>query len=181
MTDTSGDFEYFSDGIVDLEEYLLSKEIYWNLPGLPRLTIGNLLLTRIRLLNALNDLETLEKVRQLNIILDEVKSKWRAAWENKIKAEIGSRIKLWSNYLADYQSDPEEYYQAYSEEVRWRVIVELLSKEVSGNFKEKSLLKSLDGELQTVFIPGSFIWSTRSSKDLPSDEFWFLYGRLHGR
>lgn len=178
MTDTTADLEYFSEGVNDLEEYLLSKEIYWNLPGMPRLTVGNLLLTRIRLLNKLSDLEDLEKLRQLYSKLEDIKTKWKAAWEFKIKAEIGSRITLWSNYLADYQSDPEEYSRAFSEEVRWRVIIQLLSNEVSGNFKENSLLKSLDGKLKSILIPGPFIWSTLSLKDFPSDEFWFLYGRL---
>jgi hypothetical protein len=181
MKDTSSDLEFYLDGVGDLEEYLLSKEIYWNLPGLPRLTIGNLLLTRIRLINGINNLEDLEKVKQFTVRLEKIRAKWKFAWENKIKAEIGSRITLWENYLADYQSDPVEYSQAYYEEVRWRVIIQLLSNELSGNFKEDIVLKNLDEKLRIMFIPGSFIWSNQWLKDYPSDEFWFLYGQLHGR
>ena len=50
MSEKNIDPDFFNQGIAELEENLLSKEIYWNLPGLPRLSISGLLLIMVKLL-----------------------------------------------------------------------------------------------------------------------------------
>src|SRR3989339_1254274 len=99
MTEINKDLDYFQKGIYDLEEYLLSTELYWNLPGLSRLTMGGLLLAKVRLQESklLPDQQLLfqELIREL----ETATIKWRVAWENKIFREIGSRLTLWQNYL----------------------------------------------------------------------------------
>ncbi|HBG74385.1 MAG: hypothetical protein A2X25_13780 [Chloroflexi bacterium GWB2_49_20] len=179
MTEINKDLDYFQKGIYDLEEYLLSTELYWNLPGLSRLTMGGLLLAKVRLQESklLPDQQLLfqELIREL----ETATIKWRVAWENKIFREIGSRLTLWQNYLIDYWSTPDEFADAYPREVRWRVMLQLLSDEVSGNFKERILLAALDERLRSSFLRGDFIWTENLATILPESKYWYLYGNLH--
>jgi hypothetical protein len=110
-----------------------------------------------------------------------IKINWRVALENKIFHEIGTRLFLWQNYLNDYFNDPYEFSDAYVGEVRWRVMLQLLSNEVSGNFKERYLLDTSDEKIRIKIIPGEFIWSDYLTSNLPASEFWFLYGYLPSR
>jgi hypothetical protein len=181
MTDINKDLDYFQKGIEDLEEYLLSTELYWNIPGLSRLTVGGLLLAKIRLQESLLSSDDLHLFQRLVRKLEVATTKWRVAWENKIFREIGSRLTLWQNYLMDYWNTPDDFADVYPREVRWRVMLQLLSDEVSGNFKERRVLDALDVRLQSSFIPGDFIWDEKLITILPAPIYWYLYGNLRAR
>jgi hypothetical protein len=82
--DIISDLNYLDKGIQDLEEYLLSTELYWNLPGLSSLTVGGLLLTKARLQGIGLQDENLAQFKELEGNLAALAWKWRVAWENKI-------------------------------------------------------------------------------------------------
>jgi hypothetical protein len=176
MTHFDDDLAYFKQGLENLEEYLLSQEVYWNLPGLPSLTLGGMLLTQVRLQEDQLTPEKQEVVQSNVQQLETIKLKWRVAWENKTLREIPSRLILWKNFLMDHWDGCNESADVYSQEVRWRVMLQLLINEVAGVYKEKAAIELLDNRLRLSFEPGDFIWSVNLQKKFSSPEYWFLYG-----
>ena len=169
MPKPSEDQKYLEAALSELKDYLLSDTLFYPLMGnLPRLTIGGLLLAQKRL-----DVENLGT--HLDPKLAAVKNKWRAAWAKKAAQELDARLNLWRNYLNDYRANPEAHAENYQYEIRWRVMVELLTKEVDQIPEE---ISALDGLLRTKFILGEFVWEENLQSQFPQDEFWFLYGRL---
>lgn len=160
---------YFQTSLPELKNYLLSDILYYPLLGnLPRLTIGGLLLAQKRL--KAENLGT-----QLNPKLATIKSTWYSAWTKKSTRELEARLRLWRNYLNDYQNAPAEYAADYKHEVHLRVMLALLSAEVDQIPAEITILDQL---LRTKFISDKFIWDESLKKQFPKDDFWFLYGRL---
>jgi hypothetical protein len=172
------DLKYFTIGVSNLEEYLLSDELFWNLPGLSMLTLGGLFLAKARLESATLSSGDLVKFSEALKQIELISLKWRVALENKVQREITSRLNLWQNYLADYWNSPDEFGESYGREVRWRVMLQLLMDAVSGNFKEKNILKALDDRVKFSFQPGEFIWPEELSDKFNKQSYWFLYGNL---
>ena len=171
-----GDTAYLQAGVPELKEYLLSREIYWPItaPGhdLPRLTLGGLLLALVRL-SACG-----QAVEGLRMRLDAVRSSWRVAWENKAHREFQARLRLWKNYLVDYQYAPEAHAEAYPYEVRYRVMLHLLDIELPAHPGEWQALVQLDNLLQKALVPAPFIWEADLKEAFPSEVYWYLYGKL---
>jgi hypothetical protein len=169
---------FFETGVQELVDYLLSDELYWTITNrnvsLPRLTIGGLLLARA-CLQAWEELAGLSPVEDR---MESIRAKWRAAWEKKAASELHARFDLWRNYLSDYRRAPEEQAEAYPQEVRWRVILQLLLDELATPPPEQDSLSQLDRSLQAAFVPGKFIWESRLVSTFPRGKFWFLYGSL---
>ena len=176
MTSTELDRAYLEAGIPELEDYLLSNELYWPITArgydLPRLTIGGLLLAKTRL-EARG-----ERIEDLSTQLDAVRSKWRVAWETKAGREFQSRFGLWGNYLRDYRQNPEGQADAYPHEVRNRAILELLQTELPDELPEHEALSPLDGAVRSSLLPGDFVWEQDVQSGFPRGEYWFLYGTL---
>ncbi len=170
------DVLYLKAALEELEPYLLSTELYWPLghPSLPRLTLGNLLLTRLRL-KARGLLSTAAEAQ-----LEEQRYRWRVAWEKKARQEFRSRLRLWQNYLEDYSETPCAWASNYPQEVRHRAILELLQADMATPLPETLLLKQLDDRLHAVFIPGPFLWEADLQAVFPKETWWYLYGKLKG-
>ena len=177
MTSVEQDKAYLETGIPELGDYLLSKELYWPISArgysLPRLTIGGILLAQARLE------ARRERIEFLVSQLDGVRSKWRVAWETKAGREIEARMRLWSNYLADYRHNPENHADAYPHEVRYRVMMQLLLAELSTSPAEQEGLPQLDSVLRASLSPGDFIWEADLQPGFPREIYWFLYGKLN--
>ena len=176
MTFAEHDKAFLEAGIPELGDYLLSKELYWPISArgssLPRLTIGGLLLAQARL-EARG-----ERIESLVAQLDGVRSKWRVAWETKAGREVGARMRLWSNYLAEYRHNPENHADAYPHEVRYRVMLHLLSAELPKPPAESESLSQLDDMLRARLIAGDFIWEAELRAGFPRAVYWYLYGKL---
>jgi len=176
MSSAEKDRAYLEAGIPQLEDYLLSDELYWPITArgydLPRLTVGGTLLAKARLVARGERIEAL--VAQLNA----VRSKWRVAWEKKAGREVQSRFGLWSNYLTDYRQNPEGHADAYPHEVHNRVMLKLLLAELRAASSEQEALIQLDSVLRASFSPGNFIWETDLQSEFPREAYWFLYGKL---
>lgn len=181
------DIRYLEAGTELLEKYLLSKEIYWPIgasappgePDLPRLTLGGLLLALARAHATARTADQEEQVFRLETRLNEIITKWRVAWEQKVAQEFRSRINLWRDYLEEYRQNPEGNADRYSYEVQRRVMLDLL-KDESANIQpaDRELLSALDQLLRAVLMPGEFVWDQNLAPGFPRDRFWYLYGRL---
>ena len=176
MITAEKDKAYLEAGIPELGDYLLSKELYWPIStrgfDLPRLTIGGILLALARL-EARG-----ERIESLVAQLDGVHSRWRVAWETKAGREVEARMRLWSNYLADYHQNPEQHADAYPHEVSFRVMLHLLVAELPAPPPEQEALSQLDGMLRTNLEASDFIWESDLDAGFPREVYWFLYGKL---
>ena len=162
MSTLAQDRKFLEAAIPELQNYLLSKELYATVPGsftLPRLTLGGLLLARQRL-GPQADL--------LAVQIDAIRSKWQAAWDAKVRHEVRARSDLWKNYLIDYRESPKNYRDEYPEQVRFRAMLTLLGEEAN----------DFDEMVKGVFVPGEFVWEKECAEQFPRDTFWFLFGKL---
>ena len=176
MSSTEKDKKYLEAGIPEFGDYLLSKELYWPISArgmsLPRLTIGGILLAMAR-----EDARR-KNIESFRIQLDGVRTKWRVAWETKAGREVGARMRLWSNYLADYRHKPEAHADAYPHEVSYRVMLNLLLAELPNPPAEQEALSQLDGLLRSRLIPSGFLWDSNLQVGFPREVYWYLYGKL---
>lgn len=181
------DLKYLQAGLEVIEDYLLSSEVFWRLsadpppgaPDYPQLTLGSLLLSKVRL-PAYTITHEQETIRQQVILeLERARSKWRVAWENKARRCFGVRVRMWADFLEEYKSNPPENADRYSYEVRLRVMLELLLAECGRqNLTEANQLSELDGYIKSVLEKGGFIWESDVQSGFPVNVYWYLYGRL---
>ena len=129
------DSQYLSEGVPELEIYLLSKELYYPLSlYLPQLTLGAILLSLARMG---------KRAAKFEVQVEAIHSKWRAAWDVKSHREIRARSELWPTYLSEYRADSKMGVRLYSQNVRYRTMLSLLGQTegdsdafVKGVFKE---------------------------------------------
>ncbi len=172
MTATSEDLQFLTESLPQLQAYLLSNELYWPLgANLPRLTVGALLLALARL-----EVSQPGAADGLRAQVDTVRVKWRSAWEQKVARETANRLRLWTHFLSDLVSAPEQNADAYPGEVRGRVILELLLRELPTS-PEKTALAEADAFLKARLLPAAFLWEAALQPAFPATEFWFLYGK----
>ena len=176
MSSPEKDKAYLQAAVPELENYLLSDELYWPVTArgydLPRLTLGGVLLSQARL-EARN-----ERIELLMVKLNAVRSKWRVAWEAKAGREVQARMRLWGNYLSDYRQNPESQADAYRHEVEYRAMLQLLSADLPAPLPEQKELSQLDSLLRSNLIPVDFIWDSDLQAGFPREVYWYLYGKL---
>jgi len=154
------DNQYLSTGIPELENYLLSKELYYPIgSNLPQLTLGGILLSLARMGT---------QAAKLEVQVEAIRSKWQVAWDVKSSREVKARDELWVNYLAEYREDPMAGAHLYSQNVRYRAMLSLLGKaEVDS-----------DAYVTSVFTEGKFVWEEECAQNFPHKTFWYLFGAL---
>jgi hypothetical protein len=173
----------------ELEEFLLSEQIFWPLggnpeqgqPPFPNLSVGQLQLT-LKELEAVEDDLTFEQTTRWTQLRDRawvLRSKWTTAMAQKSLAESSTRVNLWRAYLNETK-EAGGTSGNYPYEVRHRVILELLSDltEILDDDLIQGEIKALDGMLRGMLSgPSGFIWDEPLSKVYPEDTYWFLYRR----
>ena len=162
MSKLDQDLRYLDASLRELQDYLLSKVLYWSLSAsssLPPLTLGGLLLARQRL-GPRADAQAAQ--------IEAIRSKWRTAWDAKASHEVRARGDLWKNYLQDYRESPESYISEYAQQVRNRAMLALLGEESD----------PLDEFVESMFVAGDFVWESECAGYFPRDAFWFLFGKL---
>ncbi len=180
------DLRYLESGLLDLEGYLLSQEMYWPVgasapsggPPYPRLTLGNLLLSQARLhARWLAPVQSAE-LERLDRRMEETRTRWLSAWRQKVQREFGMRLSLWRDYLEDYRQNPSGNVDRYAYEVNRRIILDLLEPQ-AGSIPpaETEMLAGLDRLLRAAFQPGPFVWDAELEKGFPEHPYWYLYGR----
>jgi hypothetical protein len=173
MPTPAQDISFFQAGLESLEAYLLSEELFWPLTGnLPRLTVGGMLLAGKRI-----EVRAAGGWTRLSVRLEAVRTKWRSAWERKAGREVHARLDLWKGYLEEVaRKSPDP--GLYSQQVRWRVMLQLLGDEFSAPPRELEAVRGLDAILRTAWLPGAFVWEAGLSCAFPEPGYWFLYGKL---
>lgn len=169
---------FFEAGIGELEAYLLSDELFHPLEGHQRLTLGGLLLAQSRLRPQVDNPAGHDWLYRLEMEMDRTRSRWRTAWEAKAGREFRARLDLWRNYLLELRQSPEDLAPSYPQEVRWRVMIELLAHELRLSGPDLEQVESLDCILRTGFRSGAFAWDEALAPSFPLETFWFLYGNL---
>jgi hypothetical protein len=181
------DLRYLQAGVADLENYLLSNEVFWPVdirppagePGYPQLTLGGLLLARQRLTSYTMPSKQDARFKEITAEMDNLRSRWRVAWEKKAAHSFSVRIKMWRDYIEEYRQQPQDNADRYPYEVRLRTMLTLLKPDLGTQAAaEVDLLSILDNFLDTVIIVGSFIWEPELEPGFPENDYWYLYGRL---
>ena len=179
------DLRYLKAGIDQLESYLLSSDVYWSIgtrapageTPYPQLTIGGLLLARLRAQSSIKTSTQQVELEELSGRLYDLRMRWQVAWEGKASKEFPARLNLWKNFLEEYRANPETQYDRYKYEVTRRVMLHLLGAETDNIPQaQRDLLSSLDLLLHTVFISGEFIWDVSLAANFPQEQYWYLYG-----
>jgi len=157
---TEKDRQYLAAGVPQLQNYLLSGQLYYPLSmRLPQLTLGGILLS-------LKRMGTRAAVFEAQV--EEVRSKWRSAWEAKSSREVRARSELWMNYLSEYRDAPKAGARLYPQNVRYRAMITLL-----GKIEDDS-----DAFTKSVFQDGDFIWEAECAPNFERETFWYLFGTL---
>ncbi len=188
------DWTFLKAALPDLQEYILSSEIYWTLrpPSrsaagvqIPQLTIGNLLLSQARLSAAAPTAHEKEELANLSREIDVLRDEWRANWGQKAGREHTSRLNLWQQYLGELRGNvhgkPAAQSAYYAREVRNRAILRLLRPEVIMGTAvglpaaEREQLDMLDQVLKGLTRESPFVWEPEAQSSFPREGFWFLY------
>lgn len=180
------EIQYLQAGTEELEAYLLSDDLFWpihaappaGMQPYPRLTLGGLSLAQKRAGALIKSREEAWQVEQIIRRIDIARQKWRLRWDDKAHRELMSRLMQWRNYLQEYRQDPVRHAAYYPYEIRWRVLIELLEKNVEAvSENENELRTGLDLILKSVFKPGEFVWDKELQPAFAEDAYWYLYGR----
>jgi hypothetical protein len=105
------------------------------------------------------------------------KKEWHTAWQNKAKREFASRLRQWTQYLAELTEHPSRYAGQYKTEVRVRALLELLAGEAPGL---SSQLTAPDSQLKALTTSGDFVWSVENKGAFPKGKYWFLWVKVKG-
>ncbi|MFM8322997.1 MAG: hypothetical protein ACKOC5_18970 [Chloroflexota bacterium] len=181
------DLRYFQAGIDQLENYLLSDDLYWSVqtvqpsgtPPYPQLTPGGLLLARARLDASAQAPDLQARLNQHNLRFEQLVNNWRSAWGKKCRQDFRARLNLWTNFLNEYRDRPAANADRYAYEVQRRVQLQLLAPEARDlPTAELESLGGLDALLRALLVPGPFAWETALQPAFPESLFWYLYGGL---
>lgn len=164
----SSDRRWLQAAVPQLKDYLLSNEIFWNIGSDPQLTLGNLLLAEAKVRTAGGDRELLTEIAAQ-------KKEWHSAWQKKAKREFGSRLRQWTQYMAELSENPDRHAAQYRTEVRVRTLLELLAGEAPGL---SSQLTAFDSKLKALTVNGDFVWGKESEKAFPKGKYWFLWVKV---
>lgn len=179
--------DFIQAGIDQLKDYLFSSQIYRPIgiqspsgqPAYPQLTLGTLLLFLHQAEAYLSGTNLQSELIRSNNDLELMRTQWHMHWRRKAKAEYQARIKLWGDFLTEYEKDPEDNYDRYAFEVTRRVMLEWLKSEAAElSTSEIETLDNLDRLLKSFLVEGEFVWDKKLLTQFPRDPFWYLYGNL---
>lgn len=189
MQSSEYNLRLFAIQLENLETYLLSNEIFYNLnayhpqaqPPLASLAIGAILFTTNELSCQLDMFNPKQEHTFIKLMLlwDKALLKWRANMEKKGLREIQSRINLWNAYLSDLQ-ERKDSGRTYPYEVRHRVILTLLCDFVTQQDdvqETRAKLRAMDARLWSILLSTDFIWDQVQRGIYPRDQYRFLYGK----
>lgn len=174
------DLAYLRLAVPDLESFVLSKDLFWPLPGgvasltspgMNQLSLGGVLLCRARA-EGLSRAQVEDVLRQM----DEVRERWRSNWEKKAAREFRSRVELWKKALEELLGPEKGAFSAYPARVQLRAMLELLGREFDASaLVETEVLRELDRRLKAGTQDGPFVWEAPLQDAFPAEVFWFLY------
>jgi hypothetical protein len=172
--------KYIQEGLDELEDYLLSDELFWSLniwgdSPFPRMTVGNMLLFMTYLRSSITIPAQEAQYARLETELFAITKRWQAAWERKAAREFTSRLRQWATYLEELRKEPNTHIDYFKTEVRLRVLLELLGETLPDPPESPAVL---DEHLRPIFDDGEFLWDQAVQGGFPPEDYWFLYGKL---
>ncbi len=166
---SSTDRHWLQAAVPQLKDYLLSNELFWNIGSDPQLTLGNLLLAEAQVkASGSSDRKLLAEIAAQ-------KKEWHIAWQNKAKREFASRLRQWTQYLAELAEHPSRFAAQYKTEVRVRTLLELLAGEAPDLSTQ---LTALDSQLRALTVSGDFVWGADDEGIFPNSKYWFLWVKV---
>jgi len=167
------DRDYIAAALEELDAFLKSDQVHQALPGpagLPRLSLGALLVAQSRLAAAgMSGGEALLEPLTAGL-------QARAALvAHKAARELPGRLGEWAaliNDLDERDISPAEY----AARVRLRVMLARLTDQI--RFPEPAWgrrLEELDRRLQRLTRPAAFVWEDALEGGFPPEPFWYLY------
>jgi hypothetical protein len=173
----------------EIDAYLRSKELFWEPnrrrpggEGLPKLTIGGLLLAmrRLETLRERLDPDQAAALARARREYADQKQSWRLRYQNKLARDLRSRLDAWAWYLDDCERQGESAIVHYPRQAETRVKIDLLldeAREVGLDVDDSRLRRAaLDQRLRAVFATGAFCWLEPLAAGFPRERFWYLYG-----
>lgn len=166
----------------ELEAYLKSDIVFWQAAStalgdrMPRVTIGGLLESLLRA-----EAAGVADAPSMRAALDRIRSRRRDGYLSHAEREARSRLDAWAWYLDDYDRKASDVADYYPNEVRARLKAELLLNGLEEEHRgqaERARAGQLDARVRASFAQGDFVLDERLKPQLPSDRFWWLYGRL---
>jgi hypothetical protein len=177
--------------IEELEPFLFSSQVFWPLTQretrnapLPWLTLGGLLITLNEVAaqnSSMNSKQAMQHDRLLQK-LEGIRAKWQSTIEKRAMQELKARLNLWRGYKQDLEDKPE-WIENYPQEVRNRVMIDLLIASIGHKEtleSERQQIRDLDHQIHEYLIPGEFIWEDSLQPFYPHDEFPYLYMQPQG-
>jgi hypothetical protein len=180
------DWAFLRESVPNLQEYLLSPVVYWPLGvsarhgdgGLPRLSLGLLLLT-LKRLHGSQPLEAEHpEALQLLAKIEEIRFQWKTNWSKKATEEFGARLRLWNAFLSEAREEPKRAQVEYANKVSWRTMLELLKQDMLAPTQPDLAVKQSDTLLRSIGKPGPFVWKPELSKEFVAEAYWFLYFQI---
>ncbi len=182
----ASDWAYVEAAVPDLKEYLLSDQLYWQLPfkadplhgiNITTLTPGNLLLALKRLQALDLDVSSQNRLDAHLEQVGQVREQWKSAWSRKAAQELSARLNQWQNFLQDYFENPKRHASEYRSAVRNRAIIDLLTPDMVDLPDSFGVaLQSFDQRLKRAISEnGRFVWEAQLEKVFPPRDFWYLY------
>lgn len=181
MVNPGEDLAYLRSAVIDLEQFILTKDIFWPSVrggGDIQFSLGGLLLVTRRLQGETLSAEQSVELKANETAVESLYTHWQTHWQAKARDEVSMRLGLWRTFVEDYQRDPRAYFKTYPSQVRQRVIITLLQERLSQTAEEQTNLAEIDTTLRDHFSPGPFVWDAELKTAFPENEFWFLYGSL---
>jgi hypothetical protein len=178
------DWTYLEEASANLEDYLLSSQLYYPLggflkkhsdQGLLQLTLGNVLVTLARLQAITWSGEEAQRLDQFQDQVNDIRQRWRSNWILKAEKEFPARLNLWQTCIRDWAAGEEHTLTGYRHQVRWRVILHLLCDEPSMRYHEETMLTGLDSRLRQISHTGPFVWEKELETGFPKSIYWYLY------
>lgn len=180
----NGEWAFTNAALLELQDYLLSRELYWRLtttlPGQSSdqpstLTPGNLLLCLRQIAAYPFPPENKAAVGELQTRFETIRNHWQTKWMQKANRDVQARLRQWQAYLQE-SVDEDGRLVDYAFQVRQRVIIELLIQDgVDWQPHLENQLAVLDAQLNMMTLPAPFVWKSDISAGFPEEQFWFLY------
>jgi hypothetical protein len=182
MTPADASLDLVANMLLELEQYLLSPELFWplhpqNSPApQARLTLGNLLLSLDQLLAMRPgwDVPTESRFLKISHLWAQAQVKWQSAIQRKAAQELSSRMNLWGAYVYDLEDGQGAKFD-FRHEIRHRVIIERLFDLGLPRDRWEKELQQLDQRSQKLVDKHDFVWSQPLQTQYPHQQYWFLY------
>ncbi len=172
------------------EPYLITDDLFWPLSGrvpggMPRLTIGGMLLRRHRL-RAFRPTLSPDQQAQLDDALAAIQAQqdeWRLHYHQKISRDWEMRRQLLEEFLRDCdEADARDCFENWPSQARQRTMLHLLTEEAATRDlltdEQQRALHHLDTNLRRYLMTGEagqFLWSAPLADVYPRDPFWWLW------